>query len=250
MNNAEARLKAAVIDRLISSKIFDANSVLVSELTVANWAHRTDIVLANGKLWGFELKSERDSLSRLPTQIEAFSQHFEKFVVVVADKFEARAEKLVRNVSGTGLWIATESGTLIEKIRPSARPMAPAVAISLMTVKELRKFLVANGFKDLKQNRRAALIKLAFELPPEALADGARTAIKERFRQVHERFLNLRESSGSLSALPALSRVTGSRIPVTELTQTPNMIPYPQVPKNHPNLINAPAGPVIARARR
>lgn len=248
--SAEAKLKAAVVDRLISSGIVDDNAVLVSELTIDNWAHRTDIVLANGRLWGFELKSERDSLSRLPSQLEAFSKHFEKLVIVVAEKFEKQAEKLVLKFSGVGLWVACDKGNLTEKIRPRAKTMRPEAYISLMTVPELRKLLSSNGLKCSNISRRAELVEFANLLPSDLLADGARTAIKDRFREVHQRFLSLREESGSLSAISALRRKAGGTSPTFEPPKTIDLSRYPSIPLDHPNLINAPSGPVIARSRR
>ncbi|SFP29601.1 hypothetical protein SAMN03159489_00755 [Pseudomonas sp. NFPP07] len=248
--SAEALLKAAVIDRLINSGVLDENSVLVSELTVDNWTHRTDIVLANGRLWGFELKSERDSLARLPAQIESFSRHFEKFVLVVAKKFEKRALELIENVNGVGLWIASDNGEITEKIRPRAQSISPDASISLITVTELRRLLTANGIKHQKANRRIELVELAKKLPTKILADGARTAIKTRFKEVHLRFLHQREKTGSYDAIPALRRTVGSKLPTALTIEAHDLTKYPKIPTEHPDLINAPSGPVIARSRR
>lgn len=248
--SAEAKLKAAVVDRLFSSRIMDHDAVLVSELTVDNWAHRTDLVLANGRLWGFELKSERDSLARLPAQITSFSQHFEKFVLVVDEKFASRAEQLIKETSGTGLWISTGNGKLIEKIRPSFRPLAKSNSISLMTVAELRKFLSKNGYRNIKDCKRADLIELARCMTSKALADGARTAIKERFRKIHLDFIHQRAIGGSLSALPTLTRTTKNLVLAAPTRQSKmDMSLCPPIPKDHPNLIEAPSGPVIARVK-
>lgn len=248
--SAEALLKAAVIDRLISSGVLDESSVLVSELTVDNWTHRTDLVLANGRLCGFELKSERDSLSRLPAQIKSFSRHFEKFVLVVAKKFEKRALELIKESNGVGLWIASNNGEITEKIRPRAKSISPEASISLITATELRRFLTANGIKYQKASHRSDLVNLAKKLPPNVLADGARTAIKTRFKEVHQRFLLQRELTGSYEAIPALRRTTGSRPPIALPYEAHDLTKYPTIPTEHPDLIYAPSGPVIARSRR
>ncbi|HEJ4043556.1 sce7726 family protein [Pseudomonas aeruginosa] len=250
VSSAETKLKAAVVDRLFSSGVLDEDAVLVTELTVDNWAHRTDIVLANGRLWGFELKSERDTLTRLPAQIESFSKHFEKFVLVVDEKFEAQAELLIRSVSGAGLWISREKGKLTEKIRPRAAPLAKKNSISLMTVSELRKLLSECGHHGLKGKRRSELVDIAENLSPKTLADGAREAIKARFKRVHQRFLLQREAIGSLKALPLLTRTTGKTMPVEHAHKINNMSFCPPIPLSHPNLIQTPSGPVIARLKR
>lgn len=248
--SAEALLKAAVIDRLINSGVLDENSVLVSELTIDNWTHRTDIVLANGRLWGFELKSDRDSLTRLPSQIESFSRHFEKFVLVVARKFEKRALELIKNVNGAGLWVAFDDGAIIEKVRPRTQSISPDASISLITVTELRRLLSSNGIKHQKASRRIELVELAKKLPSKVLVDGARSAIKTRFKEVHLRFLHQREKSGSYAAIPALRRTIGSKSPIVPPQKVHDLTKYPMIPIEHPDLIISPSGPVIARSRR
>lgn len=248
--SAEAKLKAAVVDRLFSSGVLDENAVLVTELTVDNWAHRTDLVLANGRLWGFELKSERDSLTRLPAQIEAFSKHFEKFVLVVDEKFESKAQTLIQNTSGVGLWIRTEQGKLTERIRPRFKPLAKKNSISLMNASELRKLLTYNGFQNLKDFKRSMLEDLADQLTPRILADGARAAIKARFKNIHERFLQVRANESSLIALPLLKRTTGRAMPAVHAIEVADLSLCPPIPPDHPNLIEAPSGPVIARSKR
>ncbi len=50
----EADIKAALVDTLIESGFVDTNTVIISEFPVASWTRRADIVLANGKLLGFE----------------------------------------------------------------------------------------------------------------------------------------------------------------------------------------------------
>lgn len=249
---AEAKLKAAVVDRLMSTGVLDADSVLVSELTVANWTHRTDMVVANGRLWGFELKSDRDSLDRLPTQLVAFSALFEKLVVVVAEKFESRATQLVQEVEGVGLWISRKSGELVERIRPKVMPLDAGSAISLMTSEELRLMLRARGLRGLHGARRKELVDLASHLSAAELADAARSAIKARFRDVHARFMTAQTHAGTLEALPLLRRnpSRSERVPQTVAIGTRVDPVLPEVPLDHPNLVFAPSGPVIARLVR
>lgn len=251
MRNAEAKLKAAVVDRLLSAGVLDADSVLISELTVANWGHRTDMVLANGRLWGFELKSDRDSLDRLPCQLRAFSNLFEKLIVVVAEKFEEKAALLVQEVEGAGLWIAKRSGEIVERVRPKTTALKPEGAISLMTAEELRALLRTHGTKGLRSHSRAELVQLAMDLPAMTLAEGARSAIKERFRNVHARFIDAQAKAGTLEALPLLTRnptKTKSKL-LAGTVQRPDSA-LPEVPLDHPNIFMAPSGPVIARSVR
>ncbi|MBE2898111.1 sce7726 family protein [Pasteurellaceae bacterium 20609_3] len=82
MNEIEIR------ERLIKklSKIHPKNTEFLAELPIANFSRRIDLVMANGKLSGFEIKSEQDTLKRLEGQIEVYTQYFEDVVVVCATK--------------------------------------------------------------------------------------------------------------------------------------------------------------------
>lgn len=247
----EARLKSAVIDRLADSGALANDSVLISELTVGNWTRRTDIVLANGSLWGFELKSESDSLVRLAGQVETFSNYFEKLIVVVASRYEDKAQKLLEESRATnvGLWV--ENGQKIkERIRPTYQALEPLRAIELMTVIELRRMLIRNGRKVTDPCRRAELVEQAMEFSVETLATAARSAIKDRFRGVFDGFMAAREESGTLNALHSLRRSSTSTSESAAPAPAPLRHALPCVPTRHPQLVNAPAGPVLARRLR
>jgi hypothetical protein len=214
-------------------------------MVVANWSRRADIVLANGKLCAFEIKSESDSLCRLPGQIDAFSRHFEKLIVVVAGRFEEAVRTMIPE--GVGLWVEDAEGQLKERLRARTLPLAKEAAITLMTAAELRRLLICNGAAAARSLPRQELCQLALGLPASDLASAARDAIKRRYRCRHERFLVKRGSSGSsLSAMGALRRQ--DRVKYEELLQTPEpLLTLPQISGDHPLLVYAPAGPVLKR---
>jgi len=96
----EGDIKAAVIDRLFASAAL-SDAVLINEMVIANWSRRADLVVANGKLHAFEIKSDFDSLRRLQGQVETYLSRFDKVTVVCTPKFaqlvrdctESRVEK-------------------------------------------------------------------------------------------------------------------------------------------------------------
>jgi hypothetical protein len=243
-STAEARMKAAVIDRLFSGSLVNADSVLVSEMAIANWTRRADIVLANGKLWAFELKSESDSLARLPGQLEAFSYYFERLVVVVAARFERSARAMLTD--GVGLWVEEQDGILKERVRSKILPLAKDAAISLMTATELRRLLSCNGVPRLKEAPRQKLESVAMGLPALDLANAARDAVKRRHRSRHLAFVDQRHIVGTMHALGALRRQT-TRLPPTQGMAGQSPLPQVEIPLDHPQLLHAPAGPVLRR---
>lgn len=62
------------------------DSAIIPELTLTNTGTRADITLVNGILHGYELKGDRDTLSRLPRQIDGYNSVFDKVTIVVGKK--------------------------------------------------------------------------------------------------------------------------------------------------------------------
>ncbi|MGE0750378.1 MAG: sce7726 family protein [Variibacter sp.] len=241
----ETRLKAAVIDRLFEASHVDSDSVLVSEMVVDNWSRRADLVLANGKLWAFEIKSESDKLARLPGQLASFAYHFEKFVVVVAARFEEPVRKMIPE--GVGLWVEERPGVLVERVRPRTMAMAKEASIALMTAVELRSLLACNGVANLKDVPRLRLEELARDLPISDLANAARNAIKRRHRKRHADFVKRRAAVDTCRAMRTL-RKFGKRN-VESTMEEPYVIALPPVhiAEDHPLFVRAPAGAVLKR---
>ena len=59
-------------------------TLVVDELGLKNGEIRADIAVINGKLLGYEIKSEKDSLNRLPSQVEAYNEIFDKAFIIVS----------------------------------------------------------------------------------------------------------------------------------------------------------------------
>jgi hypothetical protein len=245
----EVRLKAAVIDRLYEKALVDADSVLISEMVVDNWSHRADVVLANGRLWGFELKSASDNLARLPSQIEAFNRTFEKFTVVVAERFETAVRPLLPE--GVGLWVQASDGELKERIRPRISILSKAAALSLMTASEIRALLACNGCTGIGNMNRQQLEAKAAGLPTADLSSAARDAVKRKHRKKHQNFQLTRPKVGTAAALHALHSYRGARAAIMPpVNDTPRLQGPIEEILNHPAIKIAPAGPVLKRIAR
>lgn len=239
----EDRLKAAVVDRLFERAHIDANSVITTEMFVANWSRRADVVLANGKLWAFEIKSEVDTLARLPGQLTTFSDHFEKVIVVSAAKY---ADAIVNQLpAGVGLWIEGPDGRLSERIRPRCRNLSVNASISLMSVADLRRLLSTEGISIPRSAKRGQLERLALSIPVDKLASAARQAVKARYAQKYKLFLNNRDRLGTL---PALLTRKPKAIESEAANQASTIqLPEQQIPADHPLLLHTPSGPILKR---
>lgn len=75
-------------------------TVVVDELGVAHGKGRVDIVVLNGCIHGYEIKSSKDTLSRLPAQLAEFSRSLEKLTVVVAPSHVSQLLNLIPDWCG------------------------------------------------------------------------------------------------------------------------------------------------------
>lgn len=243
----EPAIKAALIDRLYAKGEVCPDAVLISEMVVDNWARRADVVLANGKLSAFEIKSDLDSLARLPGQLETYRNFFERVIVVITPRFLKRTEEIVPE--GIGIWVVENDGHegIKEKRRARTFELSAEAAINLMTVTDLRRLLSANGVTGLGRGSRRELEVLVRNLTRKDLAAAARDSVKRRFRAHFKRFVARRDSQGTRLALHALRRVQRS---IRRASEDVSQVQLPEViiPMDHPMLVNAPAGAILRRA--
>jgi hypothetical protein len=70
----------------------DPETVVVDELGLKHGRCRADIAVINGHFVGYEIKSDKDSLRRLPEQVDVYSAVFDRVSVIVGER-HARAVK-------------------------------------------------------------------------------------------------------------------------------------------------------------
>ncbi len=68
---------------------------ILHELKMPRLSGPVDVAVINGRLCGFEIKSDFDSLSRLPRQVRAFSAIFDEVCVVTTKRHSAAARKII-----------------------------------------------------------------------------------------------------------------------------------------------------------
>ena len=68
---------------------------ILHELKMSRPSGRVDVAVINGRLCGFEIKSDFDNLSRLPRQVRAFSAIFDEVCVVTTKRHYKAAKKII-----------------------------------------------------------------------------------------------------------------------------------------------------------
>ncbi len=126
----EATVKAQVLS-YIRQASGRRKPVLTAELTLGTSGTRADVaVLSDAEMIGLEIKTERDSLRRLPGQLEAYSRYFDHVVVVAAPCHLTSLAKM--DLWGASVWRADATG-LNPIINGVANSVLPSAYLDLMT---------------------------------------------------------------------------------------------------------------------
>lgn len=91
----DADVRRALVSHLYRKYKGRADCAVVEELDVWHGTTRIDVAVINGALIGYEIKSERDTLSRLEFQSHVYSLVFDKVTLIAADKHLREAQKIV-----------------------------------------------------------------------------------------------------------------------------------------------------------
>ncbi len=75
----------------------ESDTVFIEELGICQGRGRIDLAVVNSTLHGYEIKSDRDSLRRLPSQAEIYSKVVDKATLVVGRRHLVESLTLVPN---------------------------------------------------------------------------------------------------------------------------------------------------------
>ncbi|WP_074358135.1 sce7726 family protein [Mycobacteroides abscessus] len=85
-------IRAALVEQL--RREFDGDKI-VNEMGLCLGATRVDVAVINGSLHGYEIKSDRDTLARLPAQIELYSKVLDFCTIVCGARYLDKVRKIV-----------------------------------------------------------------------------------------------------------------------------------------------------------
>ena len=91
----DSDVRAAVLRMLSRRHAHDSTTRIVEEMGVWSGSARIDVAVINGELNGYELKSNSDTLERLPQQADLYSRVFDHLTLVVGTKHSAKAAELL-----------------------------------------------------------------------------------------------------------------------------------------------------------
>jgi hypothetical protein len=178
-------VRRALLDHLHELHAGDPDTRIVEEMGVWCGTARIDVAVVNGELCGFELKSERDTLERLPLQAEVYGLVFDRVSLVTTDRHLRKAATIVPNWWGTYIVReAIDGSTKLKRTRaPKPNPNRdPMVLAQLLWRSEVLTLLDQHGLAAGYRSKSARVLyeRLATHLKLNELALGVRQALKAR----------------------------------------------------------------------
>lgn len=182
----DADVRSAVLTYLSGLHGGESDTRIVEEMGIWSGAVRIDIAVINGELCGFELKSDRDTLERLPTQSDLYSRVFDRLTLVVGSRHLDGALSKIPDWWGVIRATDHEGLTGLERVRDDGINPTPVpyLIANLLWKDEALAILLKHGLhKGLKSKAaRAVHEKMAESLPLETLRLEVRQALKDRQR--------------------------------------------------------------------
>jgi hypothetical protein len=89
------QLRRALKSKVLVRHAKDPDTRILEELGLRHGAARIDVAVVNGIIHGFELKSDKDNLKRLPHQVTIYNSVLDKVTVVVGGRHAREAMELV-----------------------------------------------------------------------------------------------------------------------------------------------------------
>lgn len=157
---------------------------IINEMGICNGDARVDIAVANGRLCGYEIKSDIDTLDRLSNQIDAYNKTFDKITIVVGRKYENKIVSIVPAFWGIKVAYNNKFDKVsIKNIRSAKinRNTNVNSLLELLWKDELYKFLKDNGIKGISKKNVKQLRDIALEtISPKLIKEYTLDIIKHR----------------------------------------------------------------------
>jgi len=164
----------------------DNSTLVLDELGICHGAARLDLAVVNHLLHGYEIKSDVDSLKRLPDQIQIFNSVVDRMTLVVGYRHAYSALDMVPDWWGVRLadQNAENNETVLKTARlPRDNPAVDVNAVVALLWREealgiLEEMGLADGVRS--KNRVAIYQRLVQMTEPKYLCIKVRQQLKDR----------------------------------------------------------------------
>lgn len=162
----------------------EPDTLIVEELGLNHGEARIDVAVINGAIHGYEIKSQKDTLERLPSQLSVYSSSLDYVTLVVHESHVSEAAKIVPRWWGIQVVKGSPESVVFQhrrksKLNPKPDPLC---VLRLLWKDEALQILeeagVARGFKG--KAKEMIYTKLAETLSPTEIGLKVRSTLKSR----------------------------------------------------------------------
>ena len=179
-------IRKLLINKFFTVKTFisDSSTKVIHEMDVCTGSSRIDVTVINGKIHGYEIKSEQDTLERLSSQVESYNKIFDTVTIVTGEKHIDKVTNIVPE--WWGIYYVTSKKNNLELKRKRQSRINNSIDIlqvtQLLWKDELTEILALHGIqKGIKSKTRFALGEMAVNnINPQEIKDYVRQALKNR----------------------------------------------------------------------
>jgi hypothetical protein len=163
----------------------EPDTLVLNELGLEHGIVRVDVAVINGAIHGYELKSDRDTLERLPAQVLAYSAALDMATLVAGPRHLTAARRMVPRWWGLSTAVAIDDGAVrieeLRKARRNPKPQPLAIAKLLWRDEALSVLEDRGQAKGLRSKPRGILYKKLIEvLSLDELREVVRLKLKSR----------------------------------------------------------------------
>jgi len=204
----EGFIKRAVIAELLRRSVIPRGCCIANEFVIQGTGCRADLAfMGSTPTIGIEIKSNLDSLKRLPKQIEAYGGCFDSIIVVVTAKHLRKT--LVTVPSWAAVWVVQQDGIIrIQRDGSHRRRPTKRQLVRLLSLPNLRRLA----------GKRAASVRVELEALAvrnriETIRGAVANSFRQKFAGPSAEFWSSLGDTGAISDLPldALSRFRSRR---------------------------------------
>lgn len=146
----EKQVKAAALMHLRKQYIRRRKPLITAEFSLGSSGVRADLVLFAEQTIGFEIKTAKDTLRRLPSQMQAYARYFNEAIVIAAPCHVRNV--MDENLHGASVWTYDDNGVLTVLRAGVVNAVDESTLADLLTQAERRK----SSYRAAMEGRYAA----------------------------------------------------------------------------------------------
>jgi hypothetical protein len=182
---SDVEIRTAFKSSLLPGYLHDQGSFVLEELGLRHGRARIDLAIVNGELIGFELKSDLDSLQRLPEQAMVYNSVLDRITLIVTERHLSAAVEQISEWWGIIIaGLDLDGAVSFREIRsPKINPVVEKLAVARLLWRTealgiLEELGAAEGFRS--KGRTEIYTRLTELLDDETLRSRVRLGLSLR----------------------------------------------------------------------